>query len=53
MDGIDAAPQAAGLVAASPGLSRMFSDDLAELEAGLVDRFTQSEEFEGPAILPV
>ena len=35
MDRIDAAPQASGLLAASLGLSRMFSDDLAQLEAGL------------------
>lgn len=31
----DLAPQAAGLLAASPGLSRMFSDDLQQLEAGM------------------
>jgi rhodanese-related sulfurtransferase len=31
----DAAPQAAGLLAASLGLSRMFSDDLAQLDAGM------------------
>jgi rhodanese-related sulfurtransferase len=31
----DLAPEAAGLLAASLGLSRMFSDDLAQLEAGL------------------
>lgn len=30
------APQAAGLLAASLGLSRMFSDDLAQLEAGML-----------------
>jgi rhodanese-related sulfurtransferase len=35
MDRVDAVPQAAGLLAASLGLSRMFSDDLAQLEAGL------------------
>jgi hypothetical protein len=35
MDRISASPQAAGLLAASLGLSRMFSDDLAQLEAGL------------------
>jgi rhodanese-related sulfurtransferase len=35
MDRIDAVPQAAGLLAASLGLSRMYSDDLAQLEAGL------------------
>jgi rhodanese-related sulfurtransferase len=32
---MDAAPQAAGLLAASLGLSRMFADDLAQLEAGM------------------
>jgi len=32
----DLAPQAAGLVALSLGLSRMYSDDLAQLEAGLL-----------------
>lgn len=31
----DLAPQAAGLLAVSVGLSRMFSDDLRQLEAGL------------------
>jgi rhodanese-related sulfurtransferase len=31
----DAAPQAAGLLAASLGLSRMYADDLAQLEAGM------------------
>jgi hypothetical protein len=31
----DLAPQAAGLLAVSLGLSRMYSDDLAQLEAGL------------------
>jgi hypothetical protein len=31
----DLAPEAAGLLAASLGLSRMFSDDLEQLEAGL------------------
>jgi hypothetical protein len=31
----DLAPQAAGLLAVSVGLSRMFADDLAQLEAGL------------------
>lgn len=30
------APQAAGLLAASLGLSRMYSDDLAQLEAGML-----------------
>jgi rhodanese-related sulfurtransferase len=33
---MDLAPQAAGLLAASLGLSRMYSDDLAQLEAGLL-----------------
>ncbi len=33
---LDLAPQAAGLLAASLGLSRMFSDDLEQLEAGLI-----------------
>ena len=33
---LDLAPQAAGLLAASLGLSRMYTDDLAQLEAGLV-----------------
>ena len=32
---LDLAPEAAGLLAASLGLSRMFSDDLAQLEAGI------------------
>jgi rhodanese-related sulfurtransferase len=32
---MDAAPQAAGLLAASLGLSRMYSDDLAQLNAGM------------------
>jgi rhodanese-related sulfurtransferase len=32
---LDLAPEAAGLLAASLGLSRMFSDDLAQLEAGM------------------
>jgi rhodanese-related sulfurtransferase len=38
---LDLAPQAAGLVAASLGLSRMYRDDLAQLEAamGLYDAF--------------
>ena len=31
----DLAPEAAGLLAASLGLSRMYADDLAQLEAGL------------------
>lgn len=35
MDRVDAVPQAAGLLAASLGLSRMFSDDLTQLEAGM------------------
>ena len=33
--GIDLAPEAAGLLAASLGLSRMYADDLAQLDAGL------------------
>ena len=33
---LDLAPQAAGLLAASLGLSRMYADDLAQLEAGLL-----------------
>jgi rhodanese-related sulfurtransferase len=38
---MDIAPQAAGLLAASLGLSRMYADDLAQLEAGfaLYDAF--------------
>jgi len=32
---MDAAPQAAGLLAASLGLSRMYADDLTQLEAGM------------------
>jgi hypothetical protein len=32
---LDLAPQAAGLLAASLGLSRMYRDDLAQLDAGL------------------
>jgi len=32
---MDVAPQAAGLLAVSLGLSRMYADDLAQLEAGL------------------
>jgi hypothetical protein len=32
---MDVAPQAAGLLAASLGLSRMYSDDLMQLEAGM------------------
>ena len=32
---MDAAPQAAGLLAASLGLSRMYADDLAQLQAGM------------------
>jgi hypothetical protein len=31
----DLAPEAAGLLAASLGLSRMYADDLAQLEAGI------------------
>ncbi|HZH09088.1 MAG TPA: sulfurtransferase/chromate resistance protein [Microvirga sp.] len=33
---LDLAPEASGLLAASLGLSRMFPDDLAQLEAGLL-----------------
>lgn len=33
---LDLAPEAAGLLAASLGLSRMFADDVAQLEAGLL-----------------
>lgn len=33
---LDLAPQSAGLLAASLGLSRMYKDDLAQLEAGMV-----------------
>ncbi|MBL0372631.1 chromate resistance protein [Rhizobium sp. KVB221] len=33
---LDLAPEAAGLLAASLGLSRMYSDDLEQLEAGLL-----------------
>ncbi|WP_108659981.1 chromate resistance protein ChrB domain-containing protein [Acuticoccus kandeliae] len=33
---LDLAPEAAGLLAASLGLSRMFSDDLEQLEAGML-----------------
>jgi hypothetical protein len=33
---MDAAPQAAGLLAVSLGLSRMYSDDLPQLEAGML-----------------
>lgn len=33
---LDLAPEAAGLLAASLGLSRMFSDDLQQLEAGML-----------------
>ena len=32
---LDLAPEAAGLLAASLGLSRMFADDLKQLEAGM------------------
>ncbi len=40
-DALDLAPQAAGLLAVSLGLSRMFRDDLAQLDAamGLYDAF--------------
>ena len=33
---LDLAPEAAGLLAASLGLSRMYADDLEQLEAGMV-----------------
>ena len=33
---LDLAPEAPGLLAVSLGLSRMFADDLAQLEAGLL-----------------
>src|SRR6201999_3728482 len=33
---LDLSPEAPGLLAASPGLSRMYDDDLEQLEAGLV-----------------
>ncbi|RVC63230.1 sulfurtransferase, partial [Mesorhizobium sp. M2A.F.Ca.ET.046.02.1.1] len=33
---LDLAPQAAGFLAASLGLSRMFRDDLEQLEAGML-----------------
>ncbi len=33
---LDLAPEAAGLLAASLGLSRMFADDLAQLDAGML-----------------
>lgn len=41
MADLDLAPQAAGLLAASLGLSRMYRDDLAQLDAamGLYDAF--------------
>ena len=32
---LDLAPEAAGLLAVSSGLSRLYADDLAQLEAGL------------------
>jgi len=32
---LDLAPEAAGLLAASLGLSRMYADDLAQLDAGM------------------
>jgi rhodanese-related sulfurtransferase len=35
-DRLDLSPQAAGLLAASLGLSRMYSDDLEQLEAGIL-----------------
>ena len=34
-DRLDLAPEAPGLLAASLGLSRMYADDLEQLEAGL------------------
>ena len=34
-DALDLSPQAPGLLAASLGLSRMYSDDLAQLDAGM------------------
>jgi hypothetical protein len=33
---LDISPEAAGLLAASLGLSRMYSDDLVQLEAGIL-----------------
>jgi hypothetical protein len=33
---LDLAPEAPGLLAASLGLSRMFKDDLAQLDAGMI-----------------
>jgi hypothetical protein len=33
---LDLAPEASGLLAVSLGLSRMYSDDLAQLEAGIL-----------------
>jgi hypothetical protein len=33
---LDLAPEASGLLAASLGLSRMFRDDIAQLEAGML-----------------
>jgi hypothetical protein len=33
---LDLAPEAAGLLAASLGLSRMYADDLAQLQAGIL-----------------
>jgi hypothetical protein len=46
----DLAPEAAGLLAASLGLSRMFKDDLAQLEAGLMlyDAFTAGRAMRWP-----
>ncbi len=35
-DKIDSSPQAAGLMAASLGLSRLYKDDLAQLDAGML-----------------
>ncbi|MBM9594489.1 chromate resistance protein ChrB domain-containing protein [Roseitranquillus sediminis] len=33
---LDLAPEAAGLLAASPGLSRMYADNLEQIEAGML-----------------
>jgi hypothetical protein len=35
-DGLHLAPEAAGLLAASLGLSRMYADDLEQLDSGLL-----------------
>ncbi len=55
----DLAPQAAGLLAASLGLSRMYRDDLAQLEAGMAlydafyrwarDAFDEAHDWPGPS----